>query len=57
VARDTLVAALQAIAELHCKKPQLDLSRFQPSIEEIAKSPNASLQTEAERTLKARGKE
>ena len=39
-----------AIAELHRKKPDLDLSSLLPAIEKLTKSDNAVLRTEAERT-------
>jgi hypothetical protein len=51
--RDTLTAALQAVAELHRQKPQRDLSALYPAIEKIAQGKSLALQAEAERTLKA----
>jgi hypothetical protein len=51
-ARVTMATALQAVAELHRKKPERDLSRLYPVIEEIAQGKNAALQAEAARTLK-----
>jgi hypothetical protein len=51
--RVTMATALQAVAELHRKKPECDLSKLHPLIEEIAHGGNATLQTEASRTLKA----
>jgi hypothetical protein len=49
-ARTAVEAALKAIAELHRKKPDLDLSSLLPAIEKLTKSDNAVLRTEAERT-------
>jgi hypothetical protein len=51
-ARVTVATALQAVAELHRKNPERDLSRLYRAIEEIAEGKNAALQAEAERTRK-----
>ncbi len=51
-ARVTVATALQAVAELHRKNPERDLSRLYRAIEEIAEGKNAVLQAEAERTRK-----
>jgi hypothetical protein len=51
-ARVTVATALQAVAELHRKNPELDLSRLYRAIEEIAEGKNAALQAEALRTRK-----
>ncbi len=52
-AQVTVASALQAVAELHRKKPQRDLSKLTPVIDEVAHSKNPALQAEAMRTLKA----
>ncbi|HEV3115532.1 MAG TPA: hypothetical protein VGY58_00675, partial [Gemmataceae bacterium] len=51
----TMEAALQAIADLHRKRPERDLASLYPAIEEVARSSDAALRNEAERTLKALG--
>jgi hypothetical protein len=53
--RVTALTALQAVSELHRKRPERDLSSLYPAVETFAHSPNTALQTEAERTLKALG--
>jgi len=45
-----------AVTELRRKKPERDLSALYPAIEDIAHGKNAALQAEAERTLKALGR-
>jgi hypothetical protein len=55
-ARVTLATALQAVAELHRKQPERDLTMLLAKVDEIAQGPNAALQAEAERTLKVLGK-
>jgi hypothetical protein len=52
----TLVSALQAIAELHRKQPERDLSSLSSALDELARSPNMALRNEAERTLRALGR-
>jgi hypothetical protein len=49
----TLTTALQAVADLHRKKPEGDLSKLYPAIEELAHSKNLALRAEAERTRKS----
>ncbi|HEV3084694.1 MAG TPA: hypothetical protein VGY66_33335 [Gemmataceae bacterium] len=49
-------AALQAIAELHRKRPERSLSDLYAAIEEVTQSSNAALRVEAKRTLQALGK-
>jgi hypothetical protein len=56
-ARVTISTALQAVTELHRKNPERDLSTLYPAIEAIAHGKNAALQAEAERTLKALGRQ
>jgi hypothetical protein len=46
----TVRGALRGIAELHCKKPDLDLSSLVPAIDKLLHSPNPELRAEAERT-------
>jgi hypothetical protein len=48
-------AALQAIAELHRKRPERNLSDLYPAIEDVTHSSNAALRVEANRTLQALG--
>ncbi len=43
----TILNALKATAELHRKRPQLDLSRLRPAIDKLAHDPNAAVQAEA----------
>jgi hypothetical protein len=50
--RVTVATALQAVAELHRKEPERDLSVLSPAIAAIAHGENAALKAEAERTLK-----
>lgn len=51
-ARVTTTTALQAVAELHRKKPERDLSKLYPAIDALAQSHQAELQAEAAHTLK-----
>jgi hypothetical protein len=46
----TVRGALRGITELHRKKPELDLSSFQPPIDKLLTSSNPELRAEAERT-------
>ncbi len=50
---ETMLNALKAVAELHRKNPQLDLSSLQPNIDKLAHNPNAAVQTEAGRVVLA----
>lgn len=50
---ETMLNALKAVAELHRKNPQLDLSSLRPNIDELAHNPNAAVQTEAGRVVLA----
>jgi hypothetical protein len=43
----TVVNALKAVAELHRKRPQVDLSRLRPAIDKLAHDPNPAVQAEA----------
>ena len=49
----TMEAALQAVAELHRRRPDRDLSELYPSLDEAAHSSNTALRVEAERTMHA----
>jgi hypothetical protein len=49
-ARSTVLTALKAVAELHRRRPDRDLSALYPSLDALAASSNAALRTEAERT-------
>ena len=46
----TVRGALRGITELHRKKPDLDLSSFDPAIDKLLHSSNPELRAEAERT-------
>jgi hypothetical protein len=50
---ETMLNALKAVAELHRKNPQLDLSSLQPNIDRLAHNPNPAVQTEAGRVVLA----
>jgi hypothetical protein len=53
---ETMLNALKAVAELHNKDPQRDLSSLRPNIDKLAHHPNAALQTEAGRVVLALSK-
>jgi hypothetical protein len=55
-ATGTVTNALKAIAELHRRKPDLDLTPLQPAIDKLTQSSNPVLRTEADRTRLALGK-
>jgi hypothetical protein len=44
---ETTINALKAVAELHRKRPPLDLSALRPNIDKLAHNPNPAVQTEA----------
>jgi hypothetical protein len=44
---ETIINSLKAVAELHRKRPQLDLSRLRPAIDKLAHNPNPAVQAEA----------
>jgi hypothetical protein len=44
---ETMLNALKAVAELHRKDPQRDLSNLRPNIDKLAHNPNPAVQTEA----------
>jgi hypothetical protein len=44
---ETMLNALKAIAELHRKNPQRDLSSLRPNLDKLARNPNPAVQTEA----------
>lgn len=46
----TLITALQAVAELHRRRPEMDLSDLKPAIEKLTQSRNLAVSTEAKRT-------
>jgi hypothetical protein len=46
----TVITAVQALAELHRRKPELDLSPFKPAIDKLSGSPNLAVSTEAKKT-------
>jgi hypothetical protein len=46
----TVKRGLQAVVELHKKRPDLDLSVLYPAIGKLTQSPNPAMQTEAVRT-------
>jgi len=48
-----LLNALKAVAELHRKNPQLDLSSLRPNLDKLAHNPNSAVQTEAGRVVLA----
>lgn len=50
-ARAAVLGALQAVAELHQKRPQLDLAALRPAVERLAHSGAPAVRAEAERTL------
>lgn len=54
-ARTTVESALKAIAELHRKRPDIDLSRLHPAIEKVAQSGSEVLKQEAKKTQVALG--
>ena len=43
----TLVNALKAVAELHRKRPEMDLSALRPRIDALAQDSNKAVQAEA----------
>jgi hypothetical protein len=49
-ARMTVIGALQAIEELHRRRPDMDLSGLNPTIEKLIKSSNVAVRTEATKT-------
>lgn len=55
-ARSTVTSALKAVAELHEKKPNLDLSSLTPRIEKLTQSSSLIVRSEAERTRQILGK-
>lgn len=49
----TLVNTLKAVAELHRKRPEMDLSALRLSIDRLAQDPNKAVQAEAKQALLA----
>jgi hypothetical protein len=52
-ATSNVTTALKALIELHRRKPDLDLSKFNPAIQKLLDSKNPLLRTEAEKTRAA----
>ncbi len=50
---ETMLNALKAVAELHRKRPELDLSSLRPNLDKLAHNPNPAVQTEAGRVVLA----
>jgi hypothetical protein len=50
---ETMLNALKAVAELHRKNLQLDLSRLRPNLDKLAHNPNPAVQAEAGRVIQA----
>ena len=46
----TVITAVQAIAELHRRQPDLDLSFFKPAIDKLTNSLSVAVSTEAKKT-------
>ncbi len=46
----TVITAVQALADLHARKADLDLSAFKPAIDKLVNSPNLAVNTEAKKT-------
>ena len=53
---ETMLNALKAVAELHHKDPQRDLSSLRPNLDKLAHNPNPAVQTEAGRVVLALSK-
>jgi hypothetical protein len=49
-ARMTVISALQAINELHSRRPDINLSELDPAIDKLVGSSNTAVRTEANRT-------
>lgn len=52
-ATSNVTTALKALVELHRRKPDLDLSKFNPAIQKLLDSKNPLLRNEAEKTRTA----
>lgn len=50
---EIMINTLKAVAELHRKDPQRDLSTLRPNIDKLAHNPNAAVQAEAGRVVLA----
>jgi hypothetical protein len=46
----TVITAVQALADLHQRKPDLDLSPFKSAIDKLVNSPSLAVSTEAKKT-------
>jgi hypothetical protein len=53
--RVTVVNALKAVAELHRRRPERDLSELVPAVRRLTQSPTQALRGEADATLRALG--
>jgi len=49
----TVEAGMQALIELHAKKPDLDLGEFSKPLQELASNSNMAVRNEAMRTVNA----
>lgn len=54
-ARLTVISALQAVNELHRRRPDIDLSGLKDRIDALTKSKNIAVSTEAKRTQQTLG--
>lgn len=52
-ATSNVTTALKALAELHRRRPEMDLTKFNPAIEKLTQSANPVLRTEAEKARAA----
>jgi hypothetical protein len=55
-ATNNVTSALKAIAELHRRRPEMDLTPLTPAVDKLIQSENPVVRTEAERTRLALGK-
>lgn len=52
---ETILNTLKAIAELHRKRPQFDLSRLHSALDKLAHNPNVAVETEAGNVVRLLG--
>lgn len=52
---ETILNTMKALVKLHEKNPQFDLSSLQPNLDKLVHNPNAAVQTEAGRVVRALG--
>ncbi|HEY1378675.1 MAG TPA: hypothetical protein VGF55_17885 [Gemmataceae bacterium] len=50
-ARRTVIGALQAVQELHRKRPEVDVSGLREPIDKLTRSPNATVAVQAKQAL------